>query len=148
MNMKYPEDLIERIQCLCETFQKYSLDVEHKDDKTDIIKELVPLYRQNRKMINISSPHLLMALMDAYEIIRDEEMLQEVLDVVSRGIGELKASPENVQLLSYCYYYVEDDECAEKAKQMLHELAQNFSDGQNSPEFEKTLEIYHEFIGM
>lgn len=140
--------MVKEIKFRSAQFYECRVKTEKCAEVVGIRNDIRQLSREMKVSLNVDMPELLMALMDAYEITRDEEMLQEVLDVVSRGIGELKASPENVQLLSYCYYYVEDDECAEKAKQMLHELAQNFSDGQNSPEFEKTLEIYHEFIGM
>lgn len=147
MNMEYIQ-MVKEIKFRSAQFYECRVKTEKCAEVVGIRNDIRQLSREMKVSLNVDMPELLMALMDAYEITRDEEMLQEVLDVVSRGIGELKASPENVQLLSYCYYYVEDDECAEKAKQMLHELAQNFSDGQNSPEFEKTLEIYHEFIGM
>lgn len=147
MNMEYIQ-MVKEIKFRSAQFYECRVKTEKCAEVVGIRNDIRQLSREMKVSLNVDMPELLMALMDAYEITRDEEMLQEVLDVVSRGIGELKASPENVQLLSYCYYYVEDDECAEKAKQMLHELAQNFSDGRNSPEFEKTLEIYHEFIGM
>ena len=61
-------------------------------------------------------------LLDAYEVTRDEGMLQEVLDVVGRNLDRLAVSAESVKLLAYCYYYVEEEECAERARRMLEEL--------------------------
>ena len=73
-----------------------------------------------RRKLDISDPALLLALLDAYEVTRDEGMLQEVLDVVGRNLDRLAVSAESVKLLAYCYYYVEEEECA--ARRMLEEL--------------------------
>ena len=62
------------------------------------------------------------ALLDACEVTRDEGMLQEVLDVVGRNLDRLAVSAESVKLLAYCYYYVEEEECVERAGRMLEEL--------------------------
>ena len=69
-----------------------------------------------RRKLDISDPALLLALLDAYEVTRDEGMLQEVLDVVGRNLDRLAVSAESVKLLAYCYYYVEEEECAERAR--------------------------------
>ena len=75
-----------------------------------------------RQRLDISDPALLLALLDACEVTRDEGMLQEVLDVVGRNLDRLAVSAESVKLLACCYYYVEEEECAERARRMLEEL--------------------------
>ena len=75
-----------------------------------------------RQRLDISDPALLLALLDACEVTRDEGMLQEVLDVVGRNLDRLAVSVESVKLLACCYYYVEEEECAERARRMLEEL--------------------------
>ena len=72
------------------------------------------------KDLNYSA--LLIALFDAYEITRDEAMLQQVLDVVGDNLEHIENSSENVKLLSYCYYYTEDEECALLARKMIRWL--------------------------
>ena len=74
-----------------------------------------------RQRLDISDPALLLALLDACEVTRDEGMLQEVLDVVSGGMDRLEVSAESVKLLACCYYYVEEEECEERAWEMLEE---------------------------
>ena len=75
-----------------------------------------------RQRLDISDPALLLALLDACEVTRDEGMLQEVLDVVGRNLDRLAISVESVKLLACCYYYVKEEECAERARSMLEEL--------------------------
>ena len=75
-----------------------------------------------RQRLDISDPALLLALLDACEVTRDEGMLQEVLDVVGRNLDRLAVSAESVKLLAYGYYYVEEEECVERAGRMLEEL--------------------------
>lgn len=75
-----------------------------------------------RQRLDISDPALLLALLDACEVTRDEGMLQEVLDVVGRNLDRLAVSAESVKLLACCYYYVEEEECVERAGRMLEEL--------------------------
>lgn len=81
-----------------------------------------------------------MTLMDAYEITPNEEMLQQVLDVVSKNIDQLKVSAEGVKLLAYCYYYVEEEECAVKAREMLKELKRRGEHMEELAEVEKIVE--------
>lgn len=94
-------------------------------------------------MINTSEPELLIALMDAYEITREEELLQEVLDVVSRNIDRLGVSAKTVKLLAYCYYYVEEEDCLVKAWEILTELKK---EGQEPEEVAIAEQILREFV--
>ena len=81
-----------------------------------------------RQRLDISDPALLVALLDAYEVTRDEGLLQEVLDVVGGNLDRLAVSAESVKLLAYCYYYVEEEECAGMAREMLEELRRKGED--------------------
>ena len=82
---------------------------------------------------------VLLALLDAYEVTRDEGMLQEVLDVVSGHWNDLTSSPEAVKLLAYCYYYVEGEECMERAWKMVEELKEKGMEGEKVAEAETIL---------
>lgn len=42
--------------------------------------------------------------------------------MVSGNLDRLEVSVESMKLLAYCYYYVEEEECAAKAREMLEEL--------------------------
>ena len=77
---------------------------------------------------------VLLALLDAYEVTRDEGMLQEVLDVVSGHWNDLTSSPEAVKLLAYCYYYV-----VERAWKMVEELKEKGMEGEKVAEAETIL---------
>ena len=90
-----------------------------------------------RQRLDISDPALLLALLDACEVTRDEGMLQEVLDVVGRNLDRLAVSAESVKLLAYCYYYVEEKEGAERAWEMMAVLERR---GEDVSEVRKVLE--------
>ena len=90
-----------------------------------------------RQRLDISDPALLLALLDACEVTRDEGMLQEVLDVVGRNLDRLAVSVESVKLLACCYYYVEEKECVERAWEMMTVLEQR---GEDVSEVRKVLE--------
>ena len=132
--------LAEKIVQICRHFQECRVDVELREKGQIARKELEMLCQQGRQVMDISKVDLLLALMDAYEVTRDEGMLQEVLDVVSENLGVLPVSVESVKLLAYCYYYVEEEECAVKAREMLVELKQRGEYGEEIKEAEEMLE--------
>lgn len=107
---------------LCREYAACSVEVERRDEARKVKNALENVCGRARQRQDISDPALLIALLDAYEVTRDEVMLQEVLDVVSRNLDRLAVSAESVKLLAYCYYYVEEEECAERARRMLEEL--------------------------
>ena len=107
---------------LCREYAACSVEVERRDEARKVKNALENVCGRARQRQDISDPALLIALLDAYEVTRDEGMLQEVLDVVSRNLDRLAVSAESVKLLAYCYYYVEEEECAERARRMLEEL--------------------------
>ena len=132
------KDLVEEIIWLCCQFGVYR--VERREECARIREELVCKCRLSKVGMNISEPGLLLALLDAYEITRDEAMLQEVLDVVSGNLEQLEVSAASVKLLAYCYYYVEEEECAERAGKMLEELKRRGVDEEELAEVGKVLE--------
>lgn len=138
------ENLIKDIQELCEKFQVCRIDEKAREECFDVKRRLVELCSEGRMKIAGADAGLLVALMDAYEVTRDEGMLQEVLDAVSERTEELEATPLHVKLLSYCYFYTEDEECAGLAKRMLERLKSD----RNVPEaeLEKASEIYGELV--
>ena len=120
--------------------------VELREKANEIRRKLEVLCEEGRGIIVADRPELLLAMLDAYEITRDEAMLQEVLDVVSGNLTRLEVSAESVKLLSYCYYYVEEEECAERAGKMLRELLEKAGE-QPSVELTEALEVYREMTG-
>lgn len=117
---------------------------ERREECVEVKRRLEELCEEGRMRIGEADAGLLVALMDAYEVTRDEGMLQEVLDTVSEVAEELKASPLHVKLLAYCYFYTEDEECAELAKRMLERLRVDRS--VTEAELEKAREIYGELV--
>ena len=115
----------EEIKTANTLFEEYAgsiSEVEKKRRGMEIQQELQELTILLRQKMSIDFPGVLLCLFDIYEVTRDEGMLQEVLDVVSRNLDRLAVSAESVKLLAYCYYYVEEEECVERAGRMLEEL--------------------------
>ena len=115
----------EEIKTANTLFEEYAgsiSEVEKKRRCMEIQQELQELTILLRQKMSIDFPGVLLCLFDIYEVTRDEGMLQEVLDVVGRNLDRLAVSAESVKLLAYCYYYVEEEECAERARRMLEEL--------------------------
>lgn len=129
--------LDEEIIRLCRQHAACCTDVEKRADAQALRMRLEKLYQVAREGMNISEPSLLLALVDAYEITRNAKMLQEVLDVVNENIDRLKVSAEGVKLLAYCYYYVEDEGCAVKVREMLEELKRRGGQQEELAELER-----------
>lgn len=123
-DMKYkPEnDRLSEIKLLIARFHEIVVISESQQERKELISRLRFLCQVELNRISIDYPELLVALMDAYEVTRDEGMLQEVLDVVSGNMDRLEVSAVGVKLLAYCYYYVEEEECVAKAREMLEKL--------------------------
>lgn len=122
MSINNMEQLIQEILRLCREYGEYRVEVERREEARKVKNTLESVCAEARQRLDISDPALLVALLEAYEVTRDEGMLQEVLDVVSRNLDRLTVSAESVKLLAYCYYYVEEEECVERARRMLEEL--------------------------
>lgn len=131
------EQVIREILRLCQNYQVYRIEVEYQAKCRELQGQLKLLCRKMREKLDITEPEVLLAVMDAYEVTRDEEILQEVLDVVSRNLDKLTVSAESVRLLAYCYYYIEEAECADRAWEMVEELGQA---GEDVGEVEKVVE--------
>ena len=114
------EQLAVEIVGLCREYGECRVEVERMEEVRRVKNALESVCVVARRKLDISDPALLLALLDAYEVTRDEGMLQEVLDVVGRNLDRLAVSAESVKLLAYCY--VEEEECAERARRMLEEL--------------------------
>lgn len=134
------EQLTEEIGQLCRAYQDCCMELERREECEKIRQELKKLSGEVRGKLDIDEPEVLLALMDAYEVTRDEGMLQEVLDVVSGGLEQLEVSAVNVKLLAYCYYYVEEEECAVKAREMLKELKRRGEQMEELAEVERIVE--------
>ena len=130
----------EEIKTANTLFEEYAgsiSEVEKKRRCMEIQQELQELTILLRQKMSIDFPGVLLCLFDIYEVTRDEGMLQEVLDVVSGNLDRLAVSAESVKLLAYCYYYVEEKECVERAWEMMTVLEQR---GEDVSEVRKVLE--------
>lgn len=138
------KDLVNELKIWLSKYQICRIEEERRGECKEVKRRLEELCGEGRMMIAGADAGLLVALMDAYEVTRDEEMLQEVLDAVSERAEGLEATPLHVKLLSYCYFYTEDEECAGLAKRMLERLKSD----RNVPEaeLEKAREIYGELV--
>lgn len=122
------KQLAKEINRLCGEYRACLGEVERRAEAGEWKKELAELCEAGRKEVRSGEVGLLVALLDAYEVTRDEGMLQEVLDVVGEWMERLEASPEAVKLLAYCGHYVEEEECAERARSLLEELQRQGAD--------------------
>lgn len=136
-SMKY---LPEEVKRICQAYLDCCAKVERREEGGKLRSELESLCLNAPIKLDINDPSLLLALMDAYEITRNEKMLQQVLDVVSQNVDQMKVSTEGVKLLAYCYYYVEEEECAVKAREMLKELKRRGEHMEELAEVEKIVE--------
>ena len=116
------QQLIQEILRLCREYGECRMEVERREEARKVKNTLESVCAGAGQGLDISDPALLLALLEAYEVTRDEGMLQEVLDVVSGGMDRLEVSMESVKLLAYCYYYVEEEECGARARDMLEAL--------------------------
>ena len=122
------EHLSDEILRLCRENGECRVDAERREEARDVANALESVCVEAGQRLDISDPALLVALLDAYEVTRDEGLLQEVLDVVGGNLDRLAVSAESVKLLAYCYYYVEEEECAGMAREMLEELRRKGED--------------------
>ena len=93
-NMK---QLVQEILRLCREYGECRVEAERMEEARRVKNALESVCSMARQRLDISDPALLLALLDACEVTRDEGMLQEVLDV-------------------------EEEECVERAGSMLEEL--------------------------
>ena len=107
-----------KIMSLCRLYWSCSREVEGRVRLDAISREVGRWCAEAEKGMRVEDPGTLLVLLDAYEVTRDEGMLQRVLDVVGEGLERLPVSAESVKLLAYCYYYVEDGECLSRAEEM------------------------------
>ena len=121
------EHLSDEILRLCREYGECRVDAERREEARDVANALESVCVEAGQRLDISDPALLVALLDAYEVTRDEGLLQ-VLDVVGGNLDRLAVSAESVKLLAYCYYYVEEEECAGMAREMLEELRRKGED--------------------
>ena len=96
------EQLAVEIVGLCREYGECRVEVERMEEVRRVKNALESVCVVARRKLDISDPALLLALLDAYEVTRDEGMLQEVLDVVGRNLDRLAVSAESVKLLAYC----------------------------------------------
>ena len=93
------EQLAVEIVGLCREYGECRVEVERMEEARRVKNALESVCAMARQRLDISDPALLLALLDACEVTRDEGMLQEVLDVVGRNLDRLAVSAESVKLL-------------------------------------------------
>ena len=113
------EHLSDEILRLCREYGECRVDAERREEARDVANALESVCVEAGQRLDISDPALLVALLDAYEVTRDEGLLQEVLDVVGGNLDRLAVSAESVKLLAYCYYYVEEEEWRRKGEDVV-----------------------------
>lgn len=133
-----------KIASLCRLYWSCSREVEGRVRLDAISREVGKWCVEAEQGMRVEESGTLLVLLDAYEVTRDEGMLQRVLDVVGEGLERLPVSVESVKLLAYCYYYVEDGECLSKAEEMLGQLE---AKGVPLEELERAAEGLREFAG-
>ena len=89
------EQLAVEIVGLCREYGECRVEVERMEEVRRVKNALESVCVVARRKLDISDPALLLALLDAYEVTRDEGMLQEVLDVVGRNLDRLAVSAES-----------------------------------------------------
>ena len=82
-NMK---QLVQEILRLCREYGECRVEAERMEEARRVKNALESVCAMARQRLDISDPALLLALLDACEVTRDEGMLQEVLDVVGRNL--------------------------------------------------------------
>jgi len=137
---KEMEGLIQEVARLCREYGTWRVDGERREEARRVREALETVCTGMRRKLNVSDPGLLVALLDAYEVTRDEGMLQEILDVVGGNLDRLPVSVESVKLLAYCWYYVEEEECLERAGVMLEKLRK---EGVDVTEVERVMAVLH-----
>lgn len=129
VKMKFAmKQFAEEVGRLCRKYQDCCAEVEWRKERIKVRQELERMWRQVQGRLDIAETEVLLALLDVFEVTRDEGMLQEVLDVVSGNPEGLEVSAVNVKLLAYCYYYIEEKECADRAREMMEELKRRGED--------------------
>lgn len=149
MNTMYSESekqaLIGEMKVLYKKFQEYSVRVEDFKERNSVVQELHRLCVVGSRIMDIHCPELLVALLDVYEVVRDEHLLQKVLDIVSQNLLQLEPSWINVRLLTFCYYYTEDEECSALVKKMIPILAEA-AGGEQDQTYDERLRECRELI--
>ena len=133
-----------KIMSLCRLYWSCSREVEGRVRLDAISREVGRWCGEAEQGMRVEEPGTLLVLLDAYEVTRDEGMLQRVLDVVGEGLERLPVVVESVKLLAYCYYYVEDGECLSRAEEMIRQLEE---EGVPPEELERAAEGLREFAG-
>ena len=86
------QQLTQEILRLCREYGECRVEVERMEEARRVKNALESVCSMARQRLDISDPALLLALLDACEVTRDEGMLQEVLDVVGRNLDRLAVS--------------------------------------------------------
>lgn len=133
-------DWLDQLEKLCQEYCDCMLIVEGQAKRKEVWDKVKQMVGTVCDGMSLQYPKVLLVLLDAYEITRDEQMLQEILDVVSKNLEQLEVSADSVKLLAYCYYYVEEEECLARARKMLEELKQRGAMEEELTEVEKVLE--------
>ncbi len=84
----------------------------------------------------------LLALLDGCELVRNAFLLDRVLELAEALTERLPACPLKCKLLSYCYYYTEDEHCALEAGRIVEGWRNAALDG----EMQEALSCYEALV--
>ena len=84
----------------------------------------------------------LLALLDGFELSRDAAVLERALELAGALTERLPACPLKCKLLSYCYYYTEDERCAREAGRIV----EGWGDTKLDSEMQEALSCYEALV--
>ena len=138
------------LESLCETGRRHQIQSGDKlwSEEQQTIKRMITElsadileYYSEEQDITIKAEALI-ALMDAREIGNTEKELQQALEFAERLLPQMAGSPLKCKLLSYCYYYIEEPECAKEASRII----ESWDKTQYTPEMREAIECYNMLI--
>ena len=139
------------LQSLCETIRKIR---SHTGEGPSSTTQQV-LYQQSEELIGCIiekypdsveetvKAQTLLTMMDAYEVLGDESILQFTLNRMEALLATLPSSPLKCKLFSYAYYYVEEPQCAEAARHII----ESWKNTPYTEEMKEAVRYYRELIG-
>lgn len=117
------------------------LQQRQRGQKIDELVGLILEQYKQEELVDMKAQALI-SLMDACEICLKESILQQTLFYAEKLLFQMPASPLKCKLLTYCYYYAEDPECAIEAGHIL-----NSWDKQSyNAEMEEAAKCYQDII--
>ena len=133
------------LQSLCETNRKqHTQPAQLCGKEQQMIQQAITKLSENilnryshEQEITVKAESLIV-VMDAREVCNTEKQLQQALTLAEQLLPQMPASPLKCKLLSYCYYYVEEPECANEASRII----ENWDKTQYTAEMQEAVQCY------